>query len=184
MCFWGLVYIRFQRKWCVRKLTRQLRALLHKPLGIVLDLEGVLARLRRARGAVISVGDECSCALIASGAKPDVVVYDHRCMRARIDEGMRKVLDGYDGKAAVVANPAGTISDELFEAVGSAVAKAEGKILVDGEEDLAALVAIMLSKNGAVVLYGQPRAGIVLVRVNEKSRKVARAIYERMVPSA
>ena len=168
----------------MRKLTGELRALLHKPLGELLGGDDALSRLRGFRGPVISVGDECSYALIAHGIKPDIVVYDHRCMRARVCAAERKALDGYDGEAEVVANPAGAISDELLAAVGRAVAKGKGKILVKGEEDLAALAAIMAAADGAVVLYGQPGAGIVLVEVNKKSRGMACAIYEKMVPSA
>ncbi len=158
--------------------------MLHEPLGTLLGGDDALRRLRGFHGPVISVGDECSYTLIAHGIKPNVVIYDHRCMRARVGPVERKALDGYDGEAEVVVNPAGAISEELLAAVGKAVAKGKGKILVDGEEDLAALVAIIAAADGAVVLYGQPGAGVVLVEVNKKSKGMARAIYGKMVPSA
>ena len=40
------------------------------------------------------------------------------------------------------------------------------KIVVEGEEDLATLPAILYAPPGSVVVYGQPDEGSVLVKVN------------------
>jgi len=161
-----------------------LREQLKKPLGSVMGEAQAAERLSGLGGLVISVGDRCSHALIKMGIRPDIVIYDHMCMRKEVDAGTRRALDGYDGAAERVGNPAGNITDALRLAVENAVARGIGKILVDGEEDLAALVAIMAAPDGAAVLYGQPGEGIVLVEVDEKARRGARAIYGRMPLSA
>lgn len=146
-----------------------------------MDEAGVAARLGDFTGLIVAVGDVCSHSLIRHGIRPGVVVYDHLCMRAPVDDEIRTALDDYDGAAEIVANPAGIITDGLFDAVRKAVERGTGKIFVEGEEDLAALVAIMVAPDGAIVLYGQPGAGIVLVEIDERKRGMVRAIYERMV---
>jgi uncharacterized protein (UPF0218 family) len=64
--------------------------------------------------------------------------------------------------------------------VKNAIEKGKGKIIVEGEEDLAALPALMLAPEGALVLYGQPGEGIVAVRAGRESASRAREIYSRM----
>jgi len=166
----------------VRKLTAKTRALLKKPVGTLMGDSKALAAIKGRGGGLIAVGDRCSHWLLLNGIRPDVVVYDHMCMRKQVDARTRTALDGYDGAAEVVTNPAGEITDALFGAVKAAVLRGRGKILVEGEEDLAALVAIMFAPDGAVVVYGQPDEGIVLVKIDKKAREMARAVYEMMAP--
>ncbi|MHB8605670.1 MAG: DUF359 domain-containing protein, partial [Thermoplasmatota archaeon] len=51
---------------------------------------------------------------------------------------------------------------------------------VVGEEDLAALPAILAAPAGAVVAYGQPNQGVVCVVVDDASRARARDLLSRM----
>jgi hypothetical protein len=46
-------------------------------------------------------------------------------------------------------------------------------IVVDGEEDLAVIPLVLTARDGAVVLYGQPREGIVLRIVDSEARNTA-----------
>jgi hypothetical protein len=97
-----------------------------------------------------------------------------------VESGICDRLDAYDGKAIRATNPPGFITDELVEAVGKVLAAGKGKILVDGEEDLAALVVLMRAKDGAFVAYGQPNEGVVLIEVDAVVRKRAAAIFAKM----
>ena len=101
-------------------------------------------------------------------------------MRKKVGEKMRAVLDGYGGKAVVVANPPGFITGMLVAEVRRALKRGKGKIFVEGEEDLAALVALMHAKNRTLVAYGQPRKGMVLIEVCPAMRRRARAIFGKM----
>ena len=56
------------------------------------------------------------------------------------------------------------------------------KIVVDGEEDLLALVALLHAPLNALVVYGQPYEGIVAVKVTKRKRQEARRIMEAMQP--
>uniref|UniRef100_UPI002480868F DUF359 domain-containing protein n=1 Tax=Halorubrum sp. F4 TaxID=2989715 RepID=UPI002480868F len=53
-------------------------------------------------------------------------------------------------------------------------------IEVDGEEDLAALPAILATSDGASVVYGQPGEGMVRVEVTPESRRTARELFEAL----
>ena len=55
------------------------------------------------------------------------------------------------------------------------------RIVVEGEEDLATLAAISLANLGAKVIYGMPDKGMVVVDVNQRSKKRANSFLERML---
>ena len=54
------------------------------------------------------------------------------------------------------------------------------KIIVDGEEDLLALFAVVSAPVGSMVMYGQPREGIVVVSVNARTKNMVQNIIHRM----
>ena len=54
------------------------------------------------------------------------------------------------------------------------------KIIVDGEEDLAALAAIKTAPENSIVFYGQPGEGLVKVCVDEKIKEEVQGIIKRM----
>ena len=165
----------------MRKLTERLRLELKKPLGTLIDEKEAIESANANKRMVIAVGDECAHTLIRSGARLDVVVYDLRCMREPVSEEAKQEIENFAGKGMRLEakSPAGSISDELEGAVAEVIAKGKGSVFVDGEEDLAALVAVIRAPVGALVLYGQPREGIVAVKVDRRSKgKVARMLDE------
>lgn len=164
----------------MRKLNDVLREELRRPFGRVVRKEEMVEEMRRRKPFLISVGDECSYALIKGGVKPDVVVYDLRIKRREVIGGVREVLDGFEREPVIVHNPPGVIMDELAETLREMIEKRGGKMLVRGEEDLAALVAMMYAPDGAVVVYGQPDEGAVLVEMNNEVREKAVRVYESM----
>ena len=46
-------------------------------------------------------------------------------------------------------------------------------LLVDGEEDILTLAAILSAPDHSIIIYGQPREGSVIVKVEDKVRKLA-----------
>ncbi len=136
--------------------------------------------LLKGKRNVVSVGDFCSGALLRGGIHPAVVIYDHRCLREPVRGALAARLDAYDGKALRVANPPGFITDGLVTTVRRVLQRGRGKILVIGEEDLAALVVLIYARNGTPVVYGQPKRGMVLLEVDGELRAKARAIFGKM----
>ncbi|TDA35001.1 hypothetical protein DSO05_05955 [Candidatus Nezhaarchaeota archaeon WYZ-LMO7] len=55
-----------------------------------------------------------------------------------------------------------------------------GFILVKGEEDLLVIPSIIASPEGAVIAYGQPGVGVVLIKVDKDKREKARELLRSM----
>jgi hypothetical protein len=53
-------------------------------------------------------------------------------------------------------------------------------VVVDGEEDLLTLVAVLHAPEKSLVVYGQPQEGIVVVRVTKQKKEMIRRIVEAM----
>jgi uncharacterized protein (UPF0218 family) len=148
-------------------LPDELRPRLRKPLGRLFPgVRELLRAAEKTRGRLVTVGDRVTFEMISMGLRPDVAVVDLREKRKPVKLEIREKLKG---KIVRVKNPAGSLTPELFSALASAE---DGTlIIVDGEEDLAALPAILLSPDGSAVVYGQPGEGAVLVRVSERKRR-------------
>ena len=94
----------------------------------------------------------------------------------------KKVIGNIGNKIVNVINKAGTISEELWDAIKKSIDSTDRvRIVVEGEEDLATLAAISLSKIGTKVIYGMPDKGMVVVDVNQRSKKRANSFLERML---
>ncbi|MGB9135633.1 MAG: GTP-dependent dephospho-CoA kinase family protein [Candidatus Bathyarchaeia archaeon] len=124
----------------------------------------------------IAVGDRVSQDLIASQLFPDVLIVDNRVMRKEIPP-----ISATADKTINVNNPPGTITDEAWHAIETALKSPQRtKITVDGEEDLLTLVAILTAPQGSIVFYGQPHEGIVAVKATAKTKQKVERMVEDM----
>ncbi|KDE58669.2 hypothetical protein EL22_03325 [Halostagnicola sp. A56] len=134
--------------------------------------------LSSVSGPLIAIGDVVTYHLLEAGRQPDVSLVDGRTKRSAVDEEIEQVVT--EGVSLEVENSPGTITEDLVETLLTALAADEPTaILVDGEEDLAALPAIVAAPDGASIVYGQPDEGMVHVRVDDEIRKQVRALLER-----
>ncbi len=120
----------------------------------------------------IGIGDVVTASLTAVGSSPTISIVDFKNKRRSIG-----VLPRVDG-----INPPGTISAEAVAALYRAIqGREEGKmtIMIDGEEDLLVLPAILLAPLNTLVLYGQMDIGIVAVEVTERKKIQVQRILER-----
>ncbi|MDJ1432200.1 GTP-dependent dephospho-CoA kinase family protein [Halostagnicola sp. A-GB9-2] len=149
---------------------------LKDPFGpIETDADVLLASVS---GPLVAVGDVVTYHFLQAGHQPDVALVDGRTKRSAVDEEIERAVT--DGVNLEVENPPGVITEELVGALVEAlVADDPITILVDGEEDLAALPAIVAAPAGASVVYGQPDEGMVHVRVDDDVRSRVRALLER-----
>lgn len=169
------------------RLPDELRAELARPLGPVLPDAAGVARAERAT-FVVAVGDVTTERLLAAGVVPRLAVVDHKTKRTTATPEVLPHVEALERRGAVVvrvANPPAVVTDALWDAVAVALAGAVGGattvIVVDGEEDLAALPAVALAPKGAVVCYGQPDRGMVVVEVDETVRAQVREYLSKMV---
>jgi uncharacterized protein (UPF0218 family) len=167
----------------IRYLTSQLRKKLKKPLGILFhsSLEETISMLKmmiekEKPAKIVTVGDQVSQNLADHSLLPDVLIIDNKIMRKKIAP-----ISVTADQVVNVNNPPGTITDEAWLAVEKAIADSQRtKIVVEGEEDLLALVAILAVPENSLVLYGQPRKGVVAVKATAKMKKRVQEIVEAM----
>lgn len=153
------------------KLPDEVRPLLKRPLGKLFpNVTAAIERLRQLHPPkLIAVGDVVTAELLEAGLRPDVAVVDMKVMRLPADEKIKRAVETFEAKVVRVKNQAGTITPELREALETA--KPPLKILVEGEEDLATLPAVLSAPLGSAVVYGQPGEGLVLIEVTESKRR-------------
>ncbi len=164
----------------VVELQPALRSELKEPMGPVFTDAGEL--LTAADTPVVAVGDMVTYHLLEADHTPAVALVDERTEREAVDDRVREALDGASFDREVrVENPPATLTAALLEALAGAVDGRGSALLdVEGEEDMAALPAILTAPDGAGVVYGQPGEGMVLVTVDREAREGARGILERM----
>ncbi len=160
----------------------RLRAILKEPLGVLLRGGGgseyaEVAKLieRDGIGFLISVGDAVSRDLVEKGIGANVRIVDGRIMR----RGANVVHSGHR-RTFRARNPPGMIGLPAWGAVRDAISCGGGLVIIDGEEDLLALPAIVEAPEGALVVYGQPNEGIVVVKVDQASKERARSLIGMM----
>lgn len=160
------------------KLPREMRGELKVPLGeIYTDTEALLSA---AGEPIVAVGDIVTYHLLEAGRHPNVAVVDGKTKRQQVGRDVLDAIEGFDDRLDV-ANPQSTITDDLLEALSAALGGSGSTvIIVDGEEDLATLPAVLAVPEGGSVVYGQPDEGMVLVSVDADSRARCRALLERM----
>ncbi len=107
----------------------------------------------------------------------DVYVVDHRIMRKPVKPIKLKVE-----KAIKAENPPSHITQDAWKAVEQALSSGKTALIeIAGEEDLLAIPAVLLAPVGSLVLYGQPREGIVALWVNEELKRRIEAIVDDMI---
>lgn len=157
---------------------KSLRDTLSRPLGDVLDEDGAVRLALETCGPVICVGDRVSSAFLRRGIRPKLVIFDERTRRSRTFAFPRALLAGYREYEA--ENPPGTLSDDAIATLKRLISQSgDFALRILGEEDLLGLPAIEMAPAGSLVFYGQPDAGIVAVKVNRDSKRMARSILEK-----
>lgn len=170
-------------------LPDSLRGAFKDPLGpVTTDADELLADAAETRGEraapdapLIAVGDVVTYHLREAGRVPDVALIDGKTEREAVDAEIESALAAADDRRIAVENPAASLSADLLEALAEALSDADPVIIeVTGEEDLAALPAILAAPDGASVVYGQPGEGMVRVAVTSESRAKARELFEAL----
>ncbi len=175
-------------------LPEKLREELRKPMGKVFEeVYKVIKFIKFIKPIqVIAVGDIIVNALLKSGIDPDVKIIDFRSRREPIEDLHGLLITdshGYQRKSAknqresYVNNP-GTINLKTAEHIRQKIKlalykKQKSWIVIDGEEDLLALPAILFAPLNSLVLYGHWQLGIIAVVVDEKIKNQVRNIVKK-----
>lgn len=140
---------------------------------VLKDLTALERRLKPKK--VICVGDAVSRLTLKSPFKVNLRIIDNRERRRKVepvDYGARRMFK--------LHNPPGMIVEEAWIVVNQAVKTDDSLVIVDGEEDLLGLVAALEAPVGSLLLYGQPKVGVVAVKVNEDLKRRVSGILSLM----
>lgn len=157
-------------------LTESLKDQLRVSMGTVIkDLKNITTIIPPST-PIISVGDVVSIDLIHAGFSPTICLVDFRTKRQDIDKEI--IAKYFHTIHQTLSNPAGTINPMIANFLMQSFenfqqSKNTQIIKINGEEDLLALPAILLSPLNSYVIYGLPDTGICLVKVTNESKTLA-----------
>jgi GTP-dependent dephospho-CoA kinase len=167
----------------VYSITLELRAKLKEPFGFLIkgsfdqtmsELKVLISQEKPPK--LVAVGDTVSKNFHDYKFCPDLSIVDYQCMRKKI-----KPLPDDSGETLHIVNPQGTITDAAVEAIKESLqSQKHVHIVVDGEEDLLTLIAVLYAPLGSLVVYGQPYEGIVIVQVTEEKKVETLEILKAM----
>jgi len=161
------------------KLPENLRKALKNPIGILVKDQNVsratLLHFLSADSYIITVGDATTEKMLYFNIIPSLQIVDGLEKRAK-----RKPPQSSATKL-FCDNPAGQITQQSIDTIRNAFGlKPPLQIVVNGEEDLLVIPACIYAPQNAIVLYGQPNEGLVVVRVTDELRNKTKAILNLM----
>lgn len=167
-------------------LTPRLRVFLKEPFGTLIEgtpqetISKLGERIRKENPPIIaSVGDIVSQNLHERNIHPQLTVIDYISLR---DQTLPKqpIVE----KTVYVKNPQGTITEEAINAIKEALeANVHTHVVVDGEEDLLTLIAILYAPQDSFIIYGQPYCGIVVVKASAEKKEQVKEFLKEMKAS-
>ena len=160
-------------------LPENLRDSLKKPLGILIKdsdttKENILKNIPQD-SFVITVGDATTEKLVKFGITPSLQIVDGLEKRSKRELPASTAMTTFSCN-----NPPAQITKESLDVIKKALHVPPARIIIIGEEDLLVLPVCVLAPENAVVLYGQPNEGLVIVRINSEIRNKTQSIMDSM----
>ena len=164
------------------RLPENLRKQLKIPFGILLPSQQVnrdnIQKHISEKTFLITVGDATTENMINLGIVPSLQIIDNQEKRKE-----RKSLSIKGVNTTLSCrNPAGEITTECITTIKNGFnSKPPVRITVDGEEDLLVIPVCIFAPPDAVVMYGQPNEGLVIVKIDTEIRDKAQKILDSMI---
>ena len=163
-------------------MPESIRPILQRPLGKVYKTTKQLLQAFKLSNhpLLIAVGDIIVDSLLKEKIDPDIKIIDFRSRREPINLKSKIQMTNQIQNQ----NKPGTInlktSQIIQKKIKMAIYKKEKSwLVVEGEEDLLTLPAILFAPLNSLVLYGHWQYGIIAVEVDEKIKNEVRKIIER-----
>jgi len=166
----------------MRILPDNLRDLLKKPIGKLVD-EKQLFKLLKNEKHIVSIGDLVTYTLLKNDIEPFFCIIDFKTRRGNCSPEIKDTIKSYGKKSINIKNPPATITDDLWNAIKLAFENLEEgslRIEIDGEEDLASLVAIYMAPPDVTIIYGLPDKGVLVVKPTPKNKKFVKEVLDKM----
>ncbi len=151
-------------------ISEKQRLQLAQPQGEIVDKPSFLAQENTRPTPIILVGDSTIERFTANNWTFHIGIFD-RMVQRKPAQGITLDIE----PDFVVQNPAGSITPELARSIQKLLRSDVAKpkyLFVQGEEDLAAIPAVILSPLESVVYYGQPKVGLVELLSTENRRNI------------
>ena len=157
------------------ELNKDIIVELKKPLGkLYPDFEDAIDEIKSSE-FLISVGDATFENLTKNEIYPNIGIIDNLIQRKNHTHEIIRA-----NHILKADNPAGYITDDLWETIGKALELSNSGecyvIEVNGEEDLAVLPCIIMANPETVILYGQPNEGLVFLKAGDLVNKAKKLI--------
>ena len=162
------------------KLPDSLRDQLKIPLGILLpenqaDKTNIKKHLTE-NSYVITVGDRTTEKMIEFGLIPSLQIIDSQEKRTK-----REPPKLSNATELTVDNPAAEITPQSIDILKQAFTmQPPVRINVNGEEDLLVIPVCVYAPENAIILYGQPNEGFVIVKITPEIRIKTQKLLDLM----
>jgi len=167
----------------MHRLPDNLRDLLKQPMG-TLVLEKELIEILENKKIIVSVGDHVTYTILKNFIDPIFCVVDFKTRRGKFPPEFIKVIKSFGDEVIKVKNPKGTITDDLWSAIKDAFENSNKKIKtrieVDGEEDLASLAVISIAPSDAIIIYGLPDKGVLVIKPTMENKEIVKEVLNKM----
>ncbi len=162
------------------KLPDSLRDQMKIPLGILLPenqtSKNEIQKHLSENSYIITVGDRTTEKMIDFDLIPSLQIIDGQEKREkRIPPKLKNATE------LTVDNPAAEITAQSISVIKKAFSmQSPVRILVNGEEDLLVLPVCIHAPENAVVMYGQPNEGLVIVKITTEIRNKVQRLLDLM----
>lgn len=161
-------------------LPENLRDALKNPLGILLEEKNAtkanVLKFLSPETYLVTVGDATTEKMLDFDLVPSLQIVDGQEKRAK-----RNPPKNTSVKKLFCDNPAGQITTQSIDVIRQAMGQNQPvQIMVNGEEDLLVIPVCIYAPINAVVLYGQPNEGLVVVTVTDEVRNKTKEILSLM----
>ena len=162
------------------KLPDSLRDQLKIPLGILLpESQTDKANIKKhfsENSYIITVGDRTTEKMIEFGLIPSLQIIDNQ--EKRVKREPPKLANATE---LTVDNPAAEITSQSVDIIKKAFTmRPPVRLCVNGEEDLLVIPACVHAPENAIVLYGQPNEGLVIVKITPEIRNKTQKLLDSM----
>ncbi len=125
---------------------------------------------------IVTVGDRTTEKMIGFGLVPSLQIIDG--LEKREKREPPKLADAVE---LTVDNPAAEITAQSIEIIKKAFTiKSPVRLCVTGEEDLLVIPVCIYAPENAVILYGQPNEGLVIVKITPEIRNKTQGLLDLM----
>lgn len=163
------------------KLPNSLRDQFKTPLGdLIPESQANKSNIQKhlsKNSYLITVGDRTTEKMIDFGLIPSLQIIDNQ--EKRVKREPPKNDNAYT--QLTCNNPAAEITPQSIDSIKKAfVSKTPVRLVVTGEEDLLVIPVCIHAPENAIVMYGQPNEGLVIVKVTTEIRNKTQRLLDLM----